>query len=246
MKKEEFLNNCNQLLQSYKTGEIGATKMPEDSHPNFSDAESRITYFTLSMALNYQRDSFKLWEFAKKTFEDPETNSVFNLQKVSQMSEVELKNKLTKHKLALQPKKHIQIWKKISQTILENFGSFSNLFQEVNFDFLQLQSVVQKNFKQGFPYLSGPKIFHYWSFILGQYGGINLKNKEFIEIAPDTHIIKGSIKLGVITEQEADSLPKDKISERWRNLLKNSNINPIDMHPPLWFWSRNKFQFKLK
>jgi hypothetical protein len=51
--------------------------------------------------------------------------------------------------------------------------------------------------------------------------------------------------LGVITEQEAETLPKDAISEKWRGLLKGSDIAPIDMHSPLWFWSRNGFIYKL-
>ena len=87
--------------------------------------------------------------------------------------------------------------------------------------------------------------FNYWCFILKEYGGIDLKNSEFIEIAPDTHITKCSVKLGVIKEEEAESLSKEQISERWRDVLKDSDINPIDMHPPLWFWSRNGFLFDL-
>lgn len=43
--------------------------MPEDSNPNFSsdEIEMRLAYFTLPMALNYQRDSYKLWESVLKT-----------------------------------------------------------------------------------------------------------------------------------------------------------------------------------
>ena len=64
--------------------------MPEDSSPKFSDEEQemRIAYFTLPMALNYQRDSYKLWEAALKTYTDPETNFVFDLasKKVTELS----------------------------------------------------------------------------------------------------------------------------------------------------------------
>lgn len=114
------------------------------------------------------------------------------------------------------------------------------------YDFLQLRDIVQKKFKSGFPYLSGPKIFNYWSSIIQKFGGIKLKNSEFIEIAPDTHITKCSVILGVITKHEAESFSKEQVSKRWRDLLNGTGINPIDMHPPLLFWSRNKFIFKLK
>ncbi|MCK5267318.1 MAG: hypothetical protein KAR07_04055 [Spirochaetes bacterium] len=38
---------------------------------------------------------------------------------------------------------------------------------------------------------------------------------------------------------------EEEISEKWREILAGSSINPIDMHPPLWFWSRDGFIFQL-
>ena len=104
--------------------------------------------------------------------------------------------------------------------------------------------LVNIDHKKGFPYLSGPKIFNYWSFIINTYGGVILTNRHHIEIAPDTHITQCSVKLGVISAEEALSLTKDAISAKWRELLKESEIDPIDMHPPLWFWSRNGFLYQ--
>lgn len=112
-------------------------------------------------------------------------------------------------------------------------------------DFLVLKSLVQQEHKKGFPYLSGPKIFNYWSFILGEYCSVNFTNKQYIEIAPDTHITKCSVKLGIITLKEAVTLSRDEISERWRQALAGSNITPIEMHAPLWFWSKNDFMYSL-
>jgi len=108
-----------------------------------------------------------------------------------------------------------------------------------------LRDVVQKEYKKNFPYISGPKIFNYWCFIIQEYGKIKLKNSEYIEIAPDTHVTQASVRLGVITAQESVVLSKEKISARWRELLKGTGINPIEMHPPLWFWSRNDFKYRL-
>ncbi len=161
------------------------------------------------------------------------------------MSDEKLRERLTKYKVALQPNKHIATWKNISKTIFENWGSLTNFLKATNGDFLILKDLVQVKYKKGFPYLSGPKIFNYWSFILGEYGKVELKNKEYIDIAPDTHITQCSVLLGVITQDEAEKLSKDQISEKWRTLLKGSGIAPIEMHPPLWFWSRNGFIYKL-
>lgn len=245
--KNLIIKNCKLLLSAYKDGKLGQTVMPEDSNPGFSDEEGklRLAYFSLPMALNYQRNSYDLWRSALKTYLDKETSKVFDTKEVSEMKKEELQKHLLKYKLALQPNKHIDTWQKISETVDKNWGDFSGLLKAADFDFLKLQEIIQKEFKQGFPYLSGPKIFHYWCFILNLYCDAKLKNSEFIDIAPDTHITKCSVVLEVITQKEAETLTKEEVSERWKKLLQGSGINPIDMHPPLWFWSRNGFIFKL-
>ncbi len=247
MDKAQFIKTCMALIEAYKTGLLGQTIMPEDSNPGIEnlDQESRIAYFTLPMALNYQRDSYKLWEAALKTFNDPDTRFVFEVGKVSKASEEEVRMALMKYKLALQPNKHINTWRTIAKTVYENWGSFSNFFEAVNGDFLKLKQLVNIDHKKGFPYLSGPKIFNYWSFIISTYGGVKLVNRDHIEIAPDTHITQCSVRLGVISAEEALLLTKDAVSAKWRELLKESGIDPIDMHSPLWFWSRNGFIYKL-
>lgn len=240
-----IIQNCKSLLEAYKTGKLGQTKMPEDSNPGFQDNEMRLAYFTLPMALNYQRDSYKLWEAALKAYNDPETREIFNIAKVAHMDEAKLRELLTKHKVALQPNKQTSTWRTISKTIFENFGSFEKLMNVADNDYIKLKEIIQVKLKKGFPYLSGPKIFNYWSFIIKEYGNVPLKNAQYIEIAPDTHVTQCSVLLGVINQVEAESLSKEKISERWREILKGSGINPIDMHPPLWFWSRNGFVYKI-
>lgn len=240
-----IVQNCRNLLEAYKAGKLGQTKMPEDSNPGFQSNEMRLSYFTLPMALNYQRDSYKLWESALKAYNDPETRDIFDISNVAAMEEEKLRQLLTKYKVALQPNKQTQTWKTISKTVYENFGSFEKLMSAAGNDYLKLKEIIQIKFKKSFPYLSGPKIFNYWSFIMKEYGKVPLKNAQYIEIAPDTHITQCSVLLGVINKEEAANLSKDKISERWREVLKNSGINPIDMHPPLWFWSRNGFIYTL-
>lgn len=220
-------------------------KMPEDSHPEFSNEDERLTYFTLPMSLNYQRDSYKLWEAALQTYTDADTRIVFDIAASATIPEEELRAKLVVHKVALQPHKHIATWRTIAQTIYTHWKTIKGLLAFVDYDYLTLRKIVQETYKKGFPYISGPKIFNYWCFILQAYGGVTLKNVEYIEIAPDTHIIQCSVRLGVISQEESESLSRDAIAMRWRGILQGSGINPIDMHPPLWFWSRNNFKYEL-
>jgi len=222
--------------------------MPEDSNPGFSEKEKewRLAYFSLPMSLNYQRDSYKLWEAALKTYKDKQTKEIFSVERVCKLSVEELRKKLTKYKVALQPNKHIATWKTISETVFNNWGGFGNLFESAENDLIIIKEWLCTKYKKGFLYLSGPKIFNYWSFIISTYGQVPLKNKQLIEIAPDTHVTKCSVVLGLITSLEAEKLSKEEISKRWREALRGSEIDPIEMHPPLWFWSRNGFKYKLE
>lgn len=65
-------------------------------------------------------------------------------------------------------------------------------------------------------------------------------------MAPDTHVIQASMKLGLITEKEVKKSDVQIIlSERWCELLKGTEFVPIDLHTPMWLWSRGKFSVKI-
>lgn len=239
-------SQCLEIRKAYEEGLLGNQVMPEDTHPEFTTDEERLSYFTLPMALNYQRSSYALWESAKRTFEDISTKKVFGIKQVAHLEEDELRPLLTTYKIALQPNKHTHTWHTIARTISREWGSIEHMLEFVDFDFVKLQEEIQNNHKKGFPYLSGPKIFHYWSYILGEYCGVLLKNREYIQIAPDTHVIQCSVRLGVLTELESKNMSREEIAERWRKVLSGTGLAPSDMHSPLWFWSKNNFFYELK
>ena len=119
------------------------------------------------------------------------------------------------------------------------------MFNNNNNDIIEVKNYILKN-KKDFPYLSGTKILNYWLYVISQYTNINLKNKHSISVAPDTHIIQSSLKLGVISPQDLDkSNIREIVSLRWEKLLKDTNIYPIDIHTPFWLWSRNKFKVEI-
>lgn len=241
----QIQKHCLELRKAYEEDQLGNQIMPEDTHPEFANEEERLSYFTLPMSLNYQRNSYALWEAAKLAFEDAQTKSIFSVATVASLSPDELRPLLMKYKVALQPNKHINTWHRISSTIANEWGTIENMLSSLDYDFLKIQEAIQVTYKKGFPYLSGPKIFHYWSYILGEYCGVLLKNRDFIQIAPDTHVIQCSIRLGVLTQKEALKMSRDEISTRWREILAGTGLSPIDMHSPLWFWSKNSFSYAL-
>ena len=216
--------------------------MPEDENPALDkSSEENYLYFTLPMALNYQRDSYKLWAAAHETFKDAETRMVFNPRAVVRMNTLELREKLVRHKVALQPNKHIEIWQTLCRTFAQN--PIKNLFEQNDSDVVRLKTHIPKN-KKDFPYLSGPKILNYWLYVMEQYTDLTLQNRQSITIAPDTHVIQASVRLGLLNQSETTrSDVRDYVSSLWHNLLRGQPVMPIDIHTPLWLWSRNGFQF---
>lgn len=241
----DILENIRTLIWMHQNGRLGGEQMPEDSRPSEikQNSSENFHFLTLPMALNYQRNSYTLWESAAKAYLDRETRYIFDPRAVKRMSELTLRELLGRHKVALQPTKHTETWRRISYTIVENFdGDIRNLFRVCNNDVLLIRELIQKLQKKDFPYLSGPKIFNYWLHVIEQYTPTRLGNRSEITVAPDTHIIQCSLKLGLVTgELEKFAQNRDLVSEEWKRVLSGTDIAPIDIHTPLWLWSRRGF-----
>ena len=195
-------------------------------------------YFTLPPSLNFQRSSPAMWASALKTYEDPETNYLFFPEKVVRQNRQKIQKDLLKHKLALQQNKHTDIWITISNTFHELFNDDPReLLKQGGWDVLEIQNIIQNKEKKHFPYLSGPKMANYWLYILTCYTNAKFLNMHEISIIPDTHVQKCSIKLGLSKESDSPL----KVADIWKKLLNESEVSPVQMHPVLWHWSRNKF-----
>ena len=128
--EKNILKNVEELLQLYRDGSLGGEIMPEDANPGLGKgAKENYLYFTLPMALNYQRNSYKLWEAAKAAYLDVETRDIFSPECVVNMEQEELRTKLLRYKVALQPNKHIEIWWRLCNTFMDTFqGDVRKLF----------------------------------------------------------------------------------------------------------------------
>lgn len=245
MDKQDIFNQLDKLYKMWKSGALGGEFMPEDSNPHLdNNSLDNYLFFTLPMALNYQRNSYKLWESAKAAFEDRDTNFVFNVEKVLSANFEDVKLALTKHKVALQPNKQTEIWVKLCSTFKEKFDAdIRRLFMQCDYDVNKIRDYIQIRNKRDFPYLSGNKICNYWLYVLYQYTDLKFINREDLSVAPDTHVIKASRKLGIITNEEmSKSNVQTVVIERINEILKGTEYCPIDIHTPLWLWSRNGFK----
>ena len=242
--KSEILAKVTKLVCTYKTGILGGEKMPEDENPGLEKKSSEnYMYFTLPMALNYQRNSYVLWECANKMYADKEARQVFDSKQVCIMPQEILKKYLVEYKVALQPNKQPLIWKKICETIEQKLnGDIRNLFIINDYSVKNIKEYIHKN-KKDFPYLGGNKICNYWLYVLEQYTDIKFVDRENITVAPDTHVVQASQKLGVVTPEEVQSTNiQTVLAQRWENILEGTDFKPIDIHTPMWLWSRGKFK----
>ena len=178
------------------------------------------------------------------TYNDKNTRFVFDIDVVVNSDFEEVKKALTKYKVALQPNKQTEIWIKLCNTIKNHFGGdVRKLFDICHYDVNNIREYIQIKYKKDFPYLSGNKICNYWLFVLYQYTDIKYKNLQDLTIAPDTHIIQASRKLGIISEEEyCQNNVQQIVTNRWNQLLQETKFCPIELHTPLWLWSRNGFK----
>ena len=198
-------------------------------------------YFIMTCSLNFQRLSPNTWKSALNTRNDSETRFVFFPELVVKSSEEELRKALLKHKLALQPIKHTQIWKTISYTWNTYFDNDPrNLFKKWDFEVSNILKILQKDMKKDFPYLSWLKLSNYFLFILLSYSDLKLKDTYMISIIPDTHIMQATKVLQILSSEE--DITPIKTEEAWKHLLKDSDFSPIDFHSILWNRSRNNFK----
>lgn len=245
--KNEIIEKARKLISAHKEGILGGEKMPEDENPQLDKAsKENFMYFTLPMALNYQRNSYTLWECANRMYNNEEARDVFDSKAVCRMNNDELREYLVSYKVALQPNKQPIIWRTLCETIENNLGGdIRNLFTSNSYCVENIKNFIAAN-KKAFPYLGGNKILNYWLYVLEQYADVKFIDRENILVAADRHIIRASAKLGVISEKELEqSNVQIIVAERWKEVLQDTELNPIDVHTPMWLWSRNGFSINI-
>lgn len=209
-------------------------------HPDLPlSSRENYLYFFLSCSLNFQRNSVALWQSALDTWNDEKTRYVFFPEKVIATPYETFQKDMVKHKLALQKNKHPMIWFTLCKTLFDFYQSDPRiLLQKTDYEVEKFVYHLQKEKKKLFPYMSGLKLSNYVLAILSWFTDLKLKDMYNLSIIPDTRIMQATVKLGI-----ADSLPTPQQTvDLWRELLKETQIPPHEMHSILWHWSRNNFK----
>jgi hypothetical protein len=234
-----MLDKVKLLLDYYEKGLIPTLTQHEVNPGLPRSSRENYLYFTLPVCVNFQRSSPAMWASALRTYEDEATRYLFFPELLAATDEEKIRADLVKHRLALQPNKHMLIWTTIARTLHEFYNDDPrNIVAEAHSDAGELITLLQLTHRKRFPYLSGPKLSNYWTFILSLYTDVQFTHPEEISIIPDTHVLQSSAQLGLAP---VGSTPL-QVEAAWKTLLKDSGINPSQVHPVLWNWSRNKFQ----
>lgn len=235
--RTDLLRKMTRLHALYHAGELDGTSH-EVYPPLDRGCRDNYLYFTLAPSINFQRRSEGLWRAANRTFQDPETRFVFQPECVS-LGKDKFRRALTKHGLALLVQKHTDIWYTICSTLHERFGNDPrNLLAACSHDVKEILAFLSAN-KQAFPYLNGPKLSNYWLYILKQFTDVHFNNADEISIIPDLHVVRASVHLGLVSDEEASPI---RVAELWRHVLAGTAFTASDLHAPLWRWSRRGFQ----
>lgn len=232
------LDRIQTLVQMYQAGLIPMLHQHEVNPGLEPGTRENYLYFTLPVVINFQRSSPALWKAALASYADPATNYLFFPEGVVATPRTQVQADLLKHRLALQPNKHTDIWIAISQALHYYHNDPREIIKAGQSCAVRIKNILQITDRERFPYLRGQKLANYWLYILHNFTDVKLRNLHKISIIPDTHVIQASARLGVTTGTETP----EQIAEAWFKLLKGSSLLPIDLHPVLWNWSRAGFE----
>ncbi|MGO0059510.1 GNAT family N-acetyltransferase [Brevibacillus fluminis] len=245
MEQDTFLHRIKALIQAHEEGALGGEVMPEDVLCGLVPQDELPDVLTLGMSLNYQRNAYALWQSIADTYCDEGARWVFVPKEAAKAGRDVLREALLRHRVALQPNRHPDIWQRVAQGIARSSarGNVVGLIESADSDIARLKTVMQQERKRDFPYLSGPKIFNYWLYVLETYAGVRWKSRELITVAPDTHILKATVQLGLCSPDILRGAAEDRqaAADAWERALAGSGWAPIDIHTPLWLWSRAGF-----
>ena len=245
---------CAELLYKLSRGKgiFNHTIMPEDILPEGMTKGSleHLIFITLTVALDYQRDSDTLWENSRATYNDPETQYLFSFSSVLTQTQDKIMQDMKKHHLSQRYTNDADAWIKLSNSFSQYWnGNPLDFIEDCHWNGKTILERLKLDKHQGsrdFPYLSGDKIGPLWVRMIRDNVGIEkINNLNKIPIPVDIHIARATFTLGVIhgtfNGPLSDSFPE--IREAWRKGVMGLNsidreMIALDVDEPVWMLSK--------
>lgn len=113
-----MLQEVKLLVQMHSEGLLGGERMPEDVLVRVVPEDELPNVLTLGMSLNYQRNSYTLWQSVSEAYLDNNSHRIFNFHTVAECALDKLRDRLLRHRVALQPNRHPEIWQRVAHGIV--------------------------------------------------------------------------------------------------------------------------------
>ena len=245
------------LWASFSTsGILGNTEMPEDIAPSGVKRGSleHLLFITLTVAIDYQREANQMWAASRKTFEDPQTQYLYEPELLHKTPPRKIVSDMQKHDLSKKPKQDAMIWRTVGVTFYKKWGgSPLNFLEACGWDSLTVlqrlktdSHLYNKRPVPDYPYLRGDKIGPLWLRMLRDNVGIDkLRRLEKVPVPVDVHVARATLTTGVVYGRYKGKVVDlfEYIREAWFEgvsglSIKSRPMIALDVDEPLWHLSK--------
>jgi hypothetical protein len=197
--------------------------------------EEKLRFVTLTVSLDYLRDSYRLYDAGRKTFDDPETSWVYRPEEADAAGFKRVSKALKRHSLAQREVRDTDTWLQVCRTLIDRFdGSVENLIASADRNGPGILRTVREH---GFNSLSGPKVGSLWLRMLND-SVVPIGGLEDIPIPVDRHVANATFALGAI-EGEYDPNELEPITrpihDVWFQGARDGGFRAIDLDVSLWY-----------
>lgn len=245
------------LFHAFRTTGIhGNTEMPEDVLPVGIEHGSlaHVMFITLTVSIDYQRDANNLWEVSRQTYEDPETNYLFDPESLHLIPYAKIKQDMQKYKLSKKQDKDANIWRTVGVTFYKKWDGdprkfLSSCGWNAPLTLRRLKSDTHSYAGRtipDFPYLRGDKIGPLWIRMLRDNVELEeIRGLDRIPIPVDVHIARATFAIGVVQGKYKGTVTGifEEIRKAWFQSVRGLDIDgremiALDVDEPLWHLSK--------
>jgi hypothetical protein len=237
-------------------GIFGRTEMPEDILPEGVEWGSlkHLLFITLTVSIDYQRDAVAMWESSRKSFADPETDWLYDLELLSVSTQKQVVEVMQKHGLSKKTRKDAHIWRTVGTTFFKKWkGDPRNFLADADWDAPTILErlkddthLYNKRNRNDYPYLRGDKIGPLWLRMLRDNVGLDqLKNLDKVPIPVDVHIARATAATGVVRGKFDGNLSDyyEIVRKAWFQSVRGVDLDgrpmiALDVDEPLWHLSK--------
>jgi hypothetical protein len=235
----------------------GYTVSPEDSVPYGVTKGSlkHILFLTLTVSLDYQRNADALWMNSRLTFEDPETQYLFDPSSLHKTPLQKVREDMRRYGLSQKPNKDAHIWRTVGVTFHKQWGGDPrNLLAACEWDALTVLTRLKDSTHiwngrrfVDYPYLRGNKIGPLWLRMLWDNAGFTeLQNLAKVPIPVDIHVARATLALGVVHGGYSGRLDElfKFVRQAWFESVTGLRVCDremiaLDVDEPLWHLSKH-------